>query len=452
MGIDLGRLHQEKWIYPLVSFRIVFGVLMMMSTARFVALDWVADHYVNPVFHFKYFGFAWIAPLPLWSMYMVHGLLFISALAVCLGYRYRIFACLLFISFTYCELIDLTYYLNHYYFVSLVSFLMIWLPAHRSCSLDVKSGRVSAVDKVSAWTIYSIMLMIGIVYFYAGIAKINSTWLLEALPLKIWLPAHDTIPIIGPLFKLEATAYAFSWLGMIFDTTIIFFLWYRKTRIVAFLAVVFFHCMTGYLFQIGVFPVVMICSVSIFFSTEFHRRLLIWICAKVDRYHIPYLEDGTGLTYELSTNRKNIATTFFCLFFGIQLLFPFRYLLYPGSLFWTEEGYRFSWRVMLMEKSGTATFYVRDGDHGREGQVINNDFLNAHQEKQMAFQPDMIIQYAHFLADHYGEQGMANPQVRVEALVTLNGRPSQLFIDPELNLVDVDDSWAHKDWILPLEK
>ena len=33
----------------------------------------------------------------------------------------------------------------------------------------------------------------------------------------------------------------------------------------------------------------------------------------------------------------------------IQLAFPFRYLLYPGNIFWTEEGYRFSWRVMLME-------------------------------------------------------------------------------------------------------
>jgi hypothetical protein len=45
-------------------------------------------------------------------------------------------------------------------------------------------------------------------------------------------------------------------------------------------------------------------------------------------------------------------------FIAFQLLFPFRYLCYPNELFWTEEGFRFSWRVMLME-AGYATFKVK---------------------------------------------------------------------------------------------
>jgi hypothetical protein len=40
---------------------------------------------------------------------------------------------------------------------------------------------------------------------------------------------------------------------------------------------------------------------------------------------------------------------FISCFIAFQLLFPFRYLCYPNELFWTEE-FRFSWRVMLMEK------------------------------------------------------------------------------------------------------
>lgn len=135
-----------------------------------------------------------------------------------------------------------------------------------------------------------------------------------------------------------------------------------------------------------------------------------------------------------------------------QLAFPWRYVLYDGNLFWTEEGYRFSWRVMLMEKAGTATFYVKNAKTGREGSVINHRFLNEHQEKQMSMQPDLILQYAHFLKDHYEKKGMEDPSVRAEVWVTLNGRPAQLLIDPEVDLTTKTDGWTQKDWILPFKE
>jgi len=48
-------------------------------------------------------------------------------------------------------------------------------------------------------------------------------------------------------------------------------------------------------------------------------------------------------------------------------------MLYPGKLFWTEEGFRFSWRVMLMEKAGTAQFKITDGVSGKSFYVNNRD-------------------------------------------------------------------------------
>jgi hypothetical protein len=139
---------------------------------------------------------------------------------------------------------------------------------------------------------------------------------------------------------------------------------------------------------------------------------------------------------------------FFAAYLVFQFLFPWRYLLYQGNLFWSEEGYRFSWRVMLMEKAGTATFYVKDTLTGREGIVDNSEFLNAHQEKQMAMQPDMILQFAHFLGNHYAEKGLYSPEVRAEAYVTLNARPSRLLIEPTRNLMKEKDTFKPKDWIL----
>jgi hypothetical protein len=134
-------------------------------------------------------------------------------------------------------------------------------------------------------------------------------------------------------------------------------------------------------------------------------------------------------------------------FMAFQTLFPLRFLAYPGNLFWTEQGYRFSWRVMLMEKAGTATFYVQDRVTKREGIVDNSDFLNPHQEKQMSMQSDLILQYAHFLKNHFARNGVHDPKVRAEVYVTLNGRPSKLLFDPDLDLTKLKDSWQHKFWI-----
>jgi hypothetical protein len=124
--------------------------------------------------------------------------------------------------------------------------------------------------------------------------------------------------------------------------------------------------------------------------------------------------------------------------------------LYPGKLLWTEEGYRFSWRVMLMEKSGATFFYVKDLDTGRKFQVDNAAFLTGYQERMMETQPDMMVQYAHILQREYQQQGIAHPKITVESYVALNGNGSRLYIDSTVNLAAEKETWfGHKKWILP---
>jgi hypothetical protein len=418
---------------------VAIAAMMVFSTLRFWWLGWIDDHYIKPIFHFKYFGFEWVEVLPPDWMYALHVLMIVAALCVMVGLYFRVVSVFLLLSFTYTELIDLTYYLNHYYFVSLVLLLLIFTPAHRYFSLDVLRTKQLQI-KTSRAYIFIFQLLLGIVYFYAGLAKINYTWLFEALPLKIWLPANDKLPLIGSLLILKAIPYIFSWLGMLYDCTIVFWLLYHRTRPWAYLAVIVFHVLTGLLFQIGVFPLVMIAATLIFFSEQWHVRLL--------NSFLRRRQD----TLEASDAYKpasKVLLISFAIFFFFQLIFPWRYVLYPGDVFWTEEGYRFSWRVMLMEKAGTATFYVKDSKTNREGVVVNSEFLNPHQEKQMAMQPDMIIQFAHFLKGHYQQHGVTNPSVRAEVYVTLNAKPSQLLVDPDLDLTSVRDTWKPKPWILP---
>ena len=458
-GISLrnltARLDEATPIAPLIVFRIVFGALMLGGVVRFAALGWIEDHFVHTQVQFKYFGFEWVELLPPAYMYGLHVAMGLGALGILLGYRYRLSAALFFATFTYAELIDLTYYLNHYYFVSLAALLMVFLPAHRRFSLDTLRKPQIRSEKAPLWAIGILKFQIALVYLYAGLAKINYAWLIEAMPLRIWLPANDALLLIGPLFRYEAMPWIFSWAGMLYDCTIVGWLSWQRTRLLAYGAVVVFHVLTGLMFQIGVFPAVMIGCALIFFSPAFHERVLQALGKGIGGLGrlLPLTRPPAAPLPPPHTPRplSPFALALLAAYVAFQILFPWRYVLYPGNMFWTEEGYRFGWRVMLMEKAGTATFYVRDGATGREGVVDNSEFLRPHQEKQMAMQPDMILQYAHFLKKHYEAQGVMDAGVRAEVWVTLNACPSRLLIDPNFDLTKTKDSWRPKTWILPFE-
>jgi hypothetical protein len=430
---------------PLAVFRIFFGIMMFASIMRFWMNGWIEKLYIAPSFFFSYYGFEWVRPLGEWT-YLIFIICGISALLIAFGYKYRQAIIVFFLSFTYIELMDKTTYLNHYYFISILSFLLIFLPANAYYSIDAWKKPSIAFQKIPAWCIDSIKLLIGIVYFYAGLAKINSDWLFKAMPLKIWLPSKYDLPLLGDLLQQEWAHYFFSWSGMLYDLAIPFLLLYRKTRVLGFFLVVIFHLVTRILFPIGMFPYIMIVSALIFFDAGFHHKILQKISAL---FRISKSKFDNGMAKYFQPLNKKILTGSLSLFFLIQLLFPWRYLMYPGELFWTEEGFRFSWRVMLMEKAGYAQFKILDGKTGSWFYVDNSDFLSPFQEKQMATQPDFMLEYAHFLAEHFAQDGHENIEVYVENYVALNGRRSTPYLNPEINLLEHRDSFKRKTFILP---
>ena len=440
-------LNKTTDVSPLVIFRIGFGIMMCYGIIRFWIKGWIETIYIQPNFHFSYFGFEWVKPLGNFT-YILFIICCLATIFIALGFKYRIAIITFFLSFTYIELMDKTIYLNHYYFISMMSFLMIFLPLNASFSLDSYLQKKS-YNLVPNWTIDTIKIMLTIVYLYAGLAKINSDWLLKAMPLKIWLPSKYDLPFLGEnLMQQNWFHYAMSWSGMFYDLLIPFLLFYKRTRIFAFILVVFFHVFTRVLFPIGMFPYVMIISTLIFFDSNFHKKIISILRITIHRLLKLKNEIVINEVYPL-LNRK-ISLTIVFLFLSVQLLFPFRYLTYPGELFWTEEGYRFSWRVMLIEKMGYTNFKIVDAETNNYFYVDNQDFLTPLQEKQMSFQPDFILEYAHYLGDHYTKQGYKNIAVFAESYVALNGRLSQPFIDKSIDLYKEKESWKHKNWILPL--
>jgi len=406
---------------------------------RFWSKGWIESLYIKPHYFFSFYGFEFVKPLGQYTyiLFLICGL---SALLVAVGLFYRIAIVMLFLSFTYIELMDKSTYLNHYYFISLVCFLLIFLPANVYFSIDAYRNKTLGTRYIPQWNIDAIKLMMSILYFYAGLAKVNSEWLLHALPLKIWLPARNDMPIIGFLFNYGWIPYVFSWFGCLYDLSIPFLLWNSRTRPFAYIAVVVFHVLTALLFPIGMFPHIMMVAALVFFSAHFHENIIHKIRFM---FRIPQTVSNTK-PYKTSPLIKWL----FVVFFTFQILFPFRYIFYKDELFWTEEGFRFSWRVMLMEKAGYAQFTVKDAT-GKRFVVNNNDFLTTLQEKMMSTQPDMILQYAHILRDYYAKKGFANPQVYIDSYVALNGRLGKPLISPDVNLALENESLHHKKWILP---
>ncbi|CAH1000004.1 hypothetical protein LEM8419_01211 [Neolewinella maritima] len=418
---------------PLVVFRTGFGLMMLLSIIRFWAYGWIDKLYLQPDFHFSYRYFEWVQPLGVYT----YGLFAVAAVAACcitVGYRYRLAMVVFFLSFTYIELMDKTTYLNHYYFISSLSLLLCFIPipagwaAARGCKIDPLYGNV-------------LRLFVAVVYFYAGLAKLNSDWLLQAQPLAIWLPAKYSIPLLGDLLQQRWVHYGFAWGGAAYDLAIPFLLYWRRTRTMAFALVVVFHVLTRVLFPIGMFPYIMIVSALIFFGPEMHDRIL----AVLSRIRLPSMPSITSISGR-DTRWRHVAITILLL---VHLLLPLRYLLYDQELFWTETGYRFSWRVMLMEKAGLATFTVRDAQSDRRAVVDNRQYLTAFQEKQMATQPDFVLQYAHFLAERYRAEGFLEPAVYVDSYVALNGRLSQRYVNPEVDLAAIDIDEPVERWLMP---
>ncbi|MEL7833673.1 HTTM domain-containing protein [Fodinibius sp. Rm-B-1B1-1] len=441
-------------IAPLAVFRFLFGFIMLVSVLRFAANGWIYELYVKPDYFFTFYGFDWVTPLGETGMYLLFLGMGLAAISIMLGYYYRLGITFFFLAFTYVELIDKTNYLNHYYFVSIISFLLTFVPANRYFSLDVLRNPSLKREKVPAWTINIFKLQLGLVYFFAGAAKLHPDWLLNAMPMRIWLPANADLPIIGSLLEYTSTAYIFSWAGALYDLTIAFFLLWKPTRIFAYLTVIIFHLMTYALFQIGMFPFIMILSTLIFFSADFHQKIIITLSKLAN--HLPFNFRTSSSCrkeeWKLNKNGTTLIAGILGIHFILQLLLPLRFALYPGNLFWTEQGYRFSWRVMLMEKAGHTTFTVTNPKTNKQWQVQNYNYLTPNQEKMMATQPDMILQFAHFLEEEYQKQGITDVKVTAESYVTLNGRRSQPMVNPNINLTKKERGFAHKEWILPFNE
>jgi hypothetical protein len=432
----------------LCAFRVLYGLAMCVSMLRFIGYGWIEEYFVRPRFHFTYWGFSWVEPLSAAGMYSLAWALAALALAVAAGFCFRVSAILFVAGFSYMQLIDVATYLNHYYLASLLGLLLAVAPAHRTASVDaLLRPDLQRTTAPRLW-LYLFRFQVGVVYTFAGLAKANADWLLRAQPLSIWLGSHTDMPVLGPVFALGSAPFVMSWAGFLFDTTVAWWLLWRRTRPFAFAAVIAFHSLTSALFPIGMFPVIMVLSALVFFPPDWPRRLIARGRAAVGRSEpVPQRLEAVSPVVA-SPPLRSFTLGLAAAYCVLQLLFPLRFLAYGGNVRWHEQGMRFSWRVMVREKNGSITYVVRQKETGRVWHVTPRTYLTSLQEREMSGQPDLILQLAHHIRDDFARRGHGAVEVRVDALVSLNGRRIAPIIDPSVDLATVHDGIGKASWIL----
>ena len=446
------RLFVPVDISFLVFFRVVFGAILAWEVSRFFSHGWIARYYIIPDFHFTYYGFHWVKPWPGQGMYIHFSVIGIAAICISLGFFYRIASAIFFFGFTYVFLLDQTRYLNHFYLVSLVSFILMFLPAQRAFSVDALIRPTIRSDAVPTWTLWLLRFQIGVAYFFGGIAKINHDWLVGGEPMRTWLGPLMKLPAIGRFFQAEWVVYSFVYSGLLLDLCVVPLLLWRRTRPFAYAAAVGFNIINALIFNIGIFPWFMLGATLVFFPPDLFRRFArAFLNPGAALRETNDAEQSRAQTFipQLRSWQKVVAAVLIA-FVVFQLLMPLRHYLYPGNVSWTEEGHNFSWHMKLRTKRGEALFTITHPPTGQTWTTDAHEHLEWRQIMKMATKPYMILQYSHYLAELKRREGYEGVEVRAHVTSTLNGRKPQLLVDPTVDLAKVDASLRPAGWIVPL--
>ena len=416
----------------LAVFRICFGVLLADEIIFKFRVGKIKELYA-PTFNFKYHFFEWVGTPDKSTSYALHIALIALALLVALGAFYRVSAWLLCGLLSYYFLAERTLYINHIYLYCLLAGIMASAPANSMLSIDAHLGRVSPArrERTPRWSLWLLRFQMGVVYSYAGLAKLNSDWL-QGSPLNLWLPAR-----LGPDHWLlfDELPLLMSWGGAAFDLLVTPLLLWRKTRVFAFAWAAAFHLLNANIFGIASFPWMSLSLTTLFFDPSWPRQRLLNRARPPRRKRPPKAMGNFGLATLLS-------------YVLVQVVLPMRPWFYPGTASWTEEGHEFSWHMMLRAKDGQPVFSLVFPD-GSKRVADPLEHITKRQLSRVATRPDLIHQFALFLADEHESRGLGRPKVFVDVRLSYNGRPPVPLIDPNVDLAAEPRTLGAASWMMP---
>ena len=433
----------NKWLFTqidnsaLVVFRIIFGLLIALEAIGAIFTGWIHQSLIEPQETFHFIGFDLLQPLPGNGMLYYYALMGLFGILVMLGYKYRISIIAYTIMWSGVYLMQKSSYNNHYYLLMLLCIIMSFLPANRFAALDSRNDPSLRSISMPRWVWLVIVLQMWIVYTYAAVAKLYPDWLNGTFP-SVLMKSKQHYWLVGEFLQQQWVHYSIASFGLLFDFLIIPLLLWRKTRIFAFVAAVFFHLFNSFIFHIGIFPYLALAITLFFFPSE-----------KINKWFLRNKKEYYNLNEIIIPSFRKPLFVILSVWFIVQIALPLRHHFFQDDVLWTEEGHRLSWRMMLRSKSGRCGFKVVEAGSRDTIYVDKSRYLSQKQMGSINSKPDLIWQFAQRLKKEYAEEGK-NVQVFVNAKVSVNGRSFQQFIDPKVDLAG--EKWhhfKHHHWILP---
>lgn len=418
----------------LIAFRVFFGVWMAVRCAWYL---WSHDveyvEHTNVLFAFR--GWQWLPHLP--GTWIVGGvwLALLAAIALALGLMTRVSAAVFAVCFGYFFFVDAATWGNVDYLCTLLAVYFTFVPGLRRLGVDALISRRREVE-TPIWVYWLLQVQLGVVYFYAGIIKTTSDWLIHAQPIRIFFSNENQVPALAPILTNDTIIHFLAFGGWAFDLFIVFALLNRRTRLVGMAFVLFFHTFNYFVLGLGIIPSFMIVSTLIVFLEPDRLEFLIR-GAELRTRRLPVSEFRPSSRFALGLAAFFAAT---------QLIVPLRHFAYPGDGRWNGDGQNFSWWMRSIHMDVEAKFYaVYDGK--REPLDPLQDI--APQQVSMGKDPDMMAQYARYMA-HKLAPTSGDVRIEVDAFASLNGRPKQRFIKQGLDLAALPPDFSPNDIVEPL--
>lgn len=444
----------------LVVYRIGFGLVMCWWAVEYLVHGVPFLNYIVAPFHFTYPGFSWVKP---WDLEIVVGGialdgmtlhfigLAVTALMIAFGLWFRTAAILFGSGYLYWFLLDKAYYLNHYYLCSILGVMLALLPAHRAFSVDAWKRPRLRSQTVGGWALWLLRLQIGVPYFFGGIAKMNADWL-RGQPMRTTLSRMSDHPWVSRFpFEQEYLVQSICWGGLIFDLSIVPLLLIRRTRPYAFAVACCFHVSNAFLWNIGIFPWLMILATTVFFEPDWPRRVLRRV-PPLRRWWPAVSKTPTLGGISAATWKGRLICGAFLGWVAIQVLIPLRVFVSPGNPSWSEYAHHFSWHMLLRAKETGLRVYATDPKTGRSGTIDLRNYVTARQLSVVGRDPRLIHQLCLFIAEDLETKGFEEIELRALALASLNGRKPQPMIDPSVDLAKEPRDLRYPDWILELRE
>ena len=175
-----------------------------------------------------------------------------------------------------------------------------------------------------------------------GSAKNTSTFLFLCFFLfshaNRWFPSLPSpcSTIFGIYLTLEITTYFVSYGGMVFDIIVGPLLLFKKTFWLGIFSSLVFHISNKFIFNIGIFPYLMIASTSLFFSPSWPRKFFSFFKRSAES---PASLRCSPAPLFLRKSQYFWTLVIF-LFLVFWITFPLRNYAMPGDgVVWTENGH-----------------------------------------------------------------------------------------------------------------